>query len=149
MTTTTVTLNKIDCKGNDCIEASINVVKSKTSHIVQFGNALDPKVDANIQFYEANTKKTKAALKGFCKEESGDTLVVPKGTKKNCTLAEGAGIFEYTVKADGYITLDPIIIIEPQKLEAKKIVEPATLIITVVVVALASFAGFWLGARKK
>ncbi len=87
------------------------VLKNKNWQ-VKFQNDLE--ADAEVQFFEISDKGDPSdVLTDFCNGMNGDdTLGIDKTKHKNCKPADD-GYYAYTVVADGYEDLDPVVIIEP------------------------------------
>ncbi len=139
----TVKIESYDCGLNKCIKVNKHLVRTKKSLVVKFQNKLEADAVANIQFFDADDKGSTTPLSGFCVEESGTTLTVANNTKPKCTMAEVPGDYAYTVAATGHLTLDPIIIIEPQAAFFT-----TSLISFAALVVFATLTAFWLGGKK-
>lgn len=112
------------------------VNKPEASDIV-FKNNLPGNPEAQLTFYNMNDKGG-TVISDFCLGQKKSYFPVP-GTgngEATCTLAKLDGNYAYSVSAAGYETLDPIIIIEPQRQTTSVTVIISTLVGAVVGAAL-------------
>jgi len=102
------------------------VLELKAGEVIIFKNYLKgPPKEANVQFFLENTKTSSgaAAIPDFCTkmDTQKKAFLVPQSTQGGqvpgegvCTVTKSvsAKVYEYTIAADSYETLDPVIIIE-------------------------------------
>ena len=115
---------KVDPKnGVNLISVSDQWVTVKNGDSVVFNNLLDGDVDANVAFFATPDKA--APIMGFCEGKVGTTLLVPAGQEEKCGITQGGEQWiqiAYAVETSAsdpmkHVALDPVIIIEPRKLQ--------------------------------
>lgn len=128
----------------------------RNNNKVKFDNQLDSAtadpddgVDAYIQFYMAtDTGNIDVSAEDFCDGYSGGNLLLVEANKKYDCEVLGLGAFKYDVAADGYTTLDPVIIVEAPPI-TRDLPDVWILVAAVALSGLTYYFGFRSGSKQE